>query len=75
VQLLKDATGAADQIGSKDFDNVASPSPAQLLRGKQLGVQVHNQVGEPGGGAVIRVRGNSSIVQVMDHSSLSMVCH
>ena len=36
----KDATGAIDQIGSKDFDNVASPSPAQLLRGKVAGVQV-----------------------------------
>lgn len=57
----KDATGAVDQIGAKDFDNVASPSPAQLLRGKVAGVQVTQSSGEPGGGVSIRVRGNSSI--------------
>ncbi len=57
----KDATGAVDQIGSKSFDNVASPSPAQLLRGKVAGVQVTQSSGEPGGGVAIRVRGNTSI--------------
>ncbi|MFV5688721.1 SusC/RagA family TonB-linked outer membrane protein [Flavobacterium sp. ZT3R25] len=57
----KDATGAVDQIGAKDFDNVASPSPAQLLRGKVAGVQVTQSSGEPGAGVAIRVRGNSSI--------------
>ncbi|MFV8325051.1 SusC/RagA family TonB-linked outer membrane protein [Flavobacterium sp. ZS1P14] len=57
----KDATGAVDQIGAKDFDNVSSPSPAQLLRGKVAGVQVTQSSGEPGGGVAIRVRGNSSI--------------
>lgn len=57
----KDATGAVDQISSKSFDNVASPSPAQLLRGKVAGVQVTQSSGEPGGGVAIRVRGNTSI--------------
>jgi TonB-dependent starch-binding outer membrane protein SusC len=57
----KDATGAIDQISSKNFDNVASPSPAQLLRGKVAGVQVTQSSGEPGAGVAIRVRGNSSI--------------
>ena len=57
----KDATGAVDQIGAKDFDNVSSPSPAQLLRGKVAGVQVTQSSGEPGGGVAVRVRGNSSI--------------
>ncbi len=57
----KDATGAVDQIGAKDFDNVASPSPAQLLRGKVAGVQVTQSSGEPGAGVAIRVRGNTSI--------------
>ena len=57
----KDATGAVDQIGAKDFDNVASPSPAQLLRGKVAGVQVTQSSGEPGSGVAIRVRGNTSI--------------
>jgi len=57
----KDATGAIDQISSKNFDNVASPSPAQLLRGKVAGVQVTQSSGEPGAGVSIRIRGNSSI--------------
>jgi iron complex outermembrane receptor protein len=57
----KDATGAVDQIGAKDFDNVAAPSPAQLLRGKVAGVQVTQSSGEPGSGVAIRVRGNTSI--------------
>ncbi|WP_245711990.1 SusC/RagA family TonB-linked outer membrane protein [Flavobacterium gillisiae] len=57
----KDATGAVDQIGAKDFDNIASPSPAQLLRGKVAGVQVTQSSGEPGSGIAVRVRGNSSI--------------
>ncbi|WP_244199254.1 SusC/RagA family TonB-linked outer membrane protein [Flavobacterium psychrolimnae] len=57
----KDATGAVDQISAKDFDNVSSPSPAQLLRGKVAGVQVTQSSGEPGAGVAIRVRGNSSI--------------
>jgi iron complex outermembrane receptor protein len=57
----KDATGAVDQIGAKDFDNVAAPSPAQLLRGKVAGVQVTQSSGEPGAGVAIRIRGNSSI--------------
>ncbi|CAM2809915.1 iron complex outermembrane recepter protein [Flavobacterium frigoris] len=57
----KDATGAVDQIGAKDFDNVAAPSPAQLLRGKVAGVQVTQSSGEPGSGVAVRVRGNSSI--------------
>ena len=57
----KDATGAVDQIGAKDFDNVAAPSPAQLLRGKVAGVQVTQSSGEPGAGISVRVRGNSSI--------------
>ena len=57
----KDATGAVDQISSKSFDNVAAPSPAELLRGKVAGVQVTQSSGEPGAGVAIRIRGNSSI--------------
>mgnify|MGYP006143140815 FL=1 len=57
----KDATGAVDQIGAKDFDNVSSPSPAQLLRGKVAGVQVTQSSGEPGAAVSVRIRGNSSV--------------
>ena len=57
----KDATGAVDQLSSKSFDNVGAPNPADLLRGKVAGVQVTSSSGEPGAGASIRIRGNSSI--------------
>ncbi|WGK94918.1 MULTISPECIES: SusC/RagA family TonB-linked outer membrane protein [Flavobacterium] len=57
----KDATGAVDQLSAKSFDNVGAPSPADLLRGKVSGVQVTSASGEPGAGASIRIRGNSSI--------------
>jgi TonB-dependent starch-binding outer membrane protein SusC len=57
----KDATGAIDQISSKKFDNIAATSPADILKGKVAGVQVTSASGEPGAGAAIRIRGNSSI--------------
>jgi TonB-linked SusC/RagA family outer membrane protein len=57
----KDATGAVDQLNSKNFDNVGAPNPADLLRGKVAGVQVTQSSGEPGAAASIRIRGNSSI--------------
>jgi iron complex outermembrane receptor protein len=57
----KDATGAVDQLNAKNFDNVAAPNPADILRGKVAGVQVTQVSGEPGAGASIRIRGNSSI--------------
>jgi TonB-dependent starch-binding outer membrane protein SusC len=56
----KDATGAIDQLSSKNFDNVSSVSPAQILRGKVAGLQVTSSSGEPGGALSLRVRGASS---------------
>ena len=57
----KDATGAVDQLSSKNFDNVAAISPAEVLRGKVAGVQVTSSSGEPGAAATIRIRGNTSV--------------
>ncbi|WP_395051248.1 SusC/RagA family TonB-linked outer membrane protein [Flavobacterium sp.] len=57
----KDATGAVDMLTSKEFDNVAATSPAELLRGKVSGVQVTTSSGEPGAAISVRIRGNSSI--------------
>jgi TonB-linked SusC/RagA family outer membrane protein len=57
----KDATGAVDQLGSKDFDNVSATNPAELLRGKVSGVQVTQSSGEPGAPISVRIRGNSSV--------------
>jgi TonB-dependent starch-binding outer membrane protein SusC len=56
----KDATGAVDQISSKNFDNVAATSPAEILRGKVSGLQVTSSSGEPGAGMSLRVRGSAS---------------
>ncbi|MGO4817543.1 SusC/RagA family TonB-linked outer membrane protein [Flavobacterium sp. W22_SRS_FP1] len=57
----KDATGAVDQIGAKDFDNVAAVNPAELLRGKVAGVQITSSSGEPGASNSIRIRGNGTL--------------
>ena len=57
----KDATGAVDQLSSKQFDNISATSAGELLRGKVAGVQVTSSSGEPGAGLAIRVRGNSSL--------------
>ncbi len=57
----KDATGAIDAIGPKDFDAISATSPAELLRGKVSGVQVTSSSGAPGAAINIRVRGNTSI--------------
>jgi TonB-dependent starch-binding outer membrane protein SusC len=57
----KDATGAVDQISSKNFDNISATSPGELLRGKLAGVQVTQSSGEPGAGLAVRIRGNSSV--------------
>jgi iron complex outermembrane receptor protein len=61
VQLKERCNWCGWSNWAEDFDNVASPSPAQLLRGKVAGVQVTQSSGEPGSGVSIRVRGNTSI--------------
>jgi TonB-dependent starch-binding outer membrane protein SusC len=57
----KDATGAVEVLNSKKFDNVAAPSPAEILRGKIAGVQVTSSSGEPGAANSIRIRGTGTI--------------
>ncbi len=57
----KDATGAVEVLNSKKFDNVAAPSPAEILRGKIAGVQVTSSSGEPGAANSIRIRGAGTI--------------
>ncbi len=57
----KDATGAVEVLNSKKFDNIAAPSPAEVLRGKVAGVQVTSSSGEPGAATSIRVRGAGTI--------------
>jgi len=57
----QDATGAVTAIDSKDFNQGAISSPQQQIIGKIAGVQVTTTGGAPGGDAVIRIRGGSSI--------------
>ena len=57
----QDATGSVTAIDRKDFNQGAIASPQQLIIGKIAGVQVTTTGGAPGGDAIIRIRGGSSI--------------
>jgi len=57
----QDATGAVATLGDKDFNQGRINSPQQAIVGKIPGVTVTTLGGSPGGDAVIRIRGGSSI--------------
>ncbi|MCA0229013.1 MAG: SusC/RagA family TonB-linked outer membrane protein [Bacteroidetes bacterium] len=57
----KDATGAVNAIGAKDFQKGIVVSPEQLMQGRVAGVQITQSSGEPGGGINVRIRGTSSV--------------
>lgn len=57
----KDATGAVNAIGAKDFQKGIVTSPEQLMQGRVAGVQITQSNGEPGGGINVRIRGTSSV--------------
>ncbi len=57
----KDATGAVNAIGVKDFNKGVITSTQQLLQGRVAGVAVTQNNGEPGGGINVRIRGTSSV--------------
>ncbi|MCP9766681.1 SusC/RagA family TonB-linked outer membrane protein [Lacihabitans sp. LS3-19] len=57
----KDATGAVNAIGTKDFQKGIVTSPEQLMQGRVAGVQITQSSGEPGGGINVRIRGTSSV--------------
>ncbi|NPA35850.1 MAG: TonB-dependent receptor [Chlorobi bacterium] len=57
----EDATGSVTAISSKDFNPGAIASPQDLLVGKTSGVQITSSGGAPGSGAMIRIRGGSSM--------------
>lgn len=71
TQQRRDVTGAVASVSGKDLTEVATPSVEQALQGKVAGVQVTPQSGEPGAGAVVRIRGvgtlnNASPLYVVD---------
>ncbi len=57
----QDATGSVTAIDKKNFNQGAIASPQQLIIGKIPGVNVTTYGGSPGGDAVIRIRGGSSL--------------
>ncbi|MCX6285978.1 MAG: TonB-dependent receptor [Bacteroidetes bacterium] len=57
----QDATGSVTALNKNDFNQGAISSPQQLIIGKIAGVQVTTTGGAPGGDAIIRIRGGSSI--------------
>ena len=57
----QDATGSVTAIDKKSFNQGLISSPQQLIVGKIPGVQVTTLGGAPGGDAVIRIRGGSSL--------------
>lgn len=56
-----DITGAVASVKAKDFNQGIQTSPDQLIQGKVAGVQILNNSGQPGGGATVKIRGNSAI--------------
>ncbi len=56
----QDVTGSVRSISSKDFNKGVIAGPQQLLSGKIAGVNITTD-GSPGGGSVIRIRGEASL--------------
>ncbi|MDZ4747547.1 MAG: TonB-dependent receptor [Saprospiraceae bacterium] len=61
----ENVTGSIATVKSEDFNKGSITSPQELLAGKVAGVNVTTN-GEPGGGAVIRIRGGSSLSAIND---------
>ncbi len=57
----EDATGSVQAVSASDFNRGAITSPQELVSGKIAGVQITNGGGAPGEGAMIRIRGGSSL--------------
>ncbi len=57
----QDATGSVQSVSSKDFNKGAITGAQELLAGKIPGVVITTSGGAPGDGAVIRIRGESSL--------------
>lgn len=62
----QDATGSVATLGQEDFNQGNITSPQQAIIGKIPGVTVTTLGGSPGGDAVIRIRGGSSLTASND---------
>ena len=61
TQKRKEVTGAITKVNADKIANVPAPSFESALAGKAAGVQVITSGGAAGSGAIIRIRGISSI--------------
>ena len=61
TQRKSDLTGAVGTVKAKDIERIATGSIDQALQGKIAGVYVSPASGEPGAGAVIRIRGTGTL--------------
>ena len=71
TQRKSDLTGAVSSVKAEEIQRIPTASVAQALQGKVAGVQITPGSGEPGAGAVIRIRGvgtlgNASPLFVVD---------
>lgn len=57
----KDLTGAVSTLKTKDFNKGLVANPVELMQGRVSGVNIITNGGEPGAGALVRVRGSNSI--------------
>lgn len=61
TQRKKDLTGSIVKIGADKIANVPAPSFESALAGKAAGVQITTSNGLAGSGAIIRIRGTSTV--------------
>lgn len=61
TQRKSDLTGAVGTIKAKDIERIPTSSVDQALQGKIAGVYVSPVSGEPGKGAIIRIRGTGTL--------------
>jgi TonB-linked SusC/RagA family outer membrane protein len=61
VQKKSDLTGAVSSLKGKELERVTTPNIEQALQGKIPGVYVAPSSGQPGAGAVIRIRGTGTL--------------
>lgn len=57
----KDLTGSVATLSSKDFNKGLVNNPVDLMQGRMSGINVITNGGEPGAGALVRVRGSNSV--------------
>lgn len=61
VQRKSDLTGAISSVKEEELQRVSNGNVEQILQGRVAGVQVTPSSGEPGRGAVIRIRGTGTL--------------